>query len=157
MATITTLKIEIEKKEFILTGKDFYEILEDVKAIQGRRWDGDRKLWILPLTLAEAKESFSEYKMLEDEEEVINEEITEIQKLQGWILEDESQVLEKAQNLDAKVKGYSFQSKSSVKASLARDAACLHHAINSAKLPVEKLTEIQIKGMKTACRLMDWV
>jgi hypothetical protein len=157
MAVISTLKVEIEGKEFQVTGGNFYDILTSVKAVPGRRWDGDRKLWILPLTIAEAKEALSEYKILGDEDEVIDAEIAEIEKLQKWILEDEEKVLTEAQSLDTKVKSYSFHSKSSVKASLATEAACLHHAINSAKMPIEKLAEIQIKGMKAACKYMGWI
>jgi hypothetical protein len=158
MTIISTLKVVVEGKEFAIAGGDFHERLSAVKAIAGRRCSGPPDyIWSLPLTLEEVREVLSEYQILGDEDEVLDAEIAEIQKLQGWILEDEAQVLAEAQSLDAKVKGYSFRSKSSVKASLARDAACLHHAINSAKLPVEKLAEIQIKGMKAACSLMGWV
>ena len=157
MATIDTLQIEAEGQVYTVTGGDFDNMLAEVQGITDRRWDGDRTLWILPLTLADAKKALSEYKILGDEDEVIDAEIAEIAKLQKWILEDEQEVLDEAQRLDAKVKSYSFNSKSSVKASIARNAACLHHAINSAKMPIEKLAEIQIKGMKAACKLMGWI
>lgn len=157
MAIINTLQIETDGQVYTVTGGDFYDMLAEVKAIPGRRWDGERKLWKLPLTLAEAKDALSEYQILSDEDEVIDAEIAEIAKLQQMILEDEEKVLAEVQSLDAKVKNYSFRSKSSIKASLATEAACLRHAIASAKMPMEKLTEMQIKGMKAACRLMGWI
>jgi hypothetical protein len=158
MAIITTLKIIVEGKEYTLAGGEFYEMKAAVSAIEGRHCSGPPDyIWNLPLTLEEAREMLGDYQILGDEDEVLDAEIAEIQKIQKWILEDEVEVLDEALRLDTKVKSYSFRSKSSVKASLAREAACLHHAITSAKIPVEKLAEIQIKGMKAACSLMGWI
>lgn len=158
MAVISTLKIIVEGEEYTVTGGTFSEMLSQVKAIEGRRWGGDQnKVWILPITFQQAREVLGDYKILCDEDEVIDAEIAEIKQLQEWILEDEEEVLAEAQRLDLKVKSYSFRSRSSVKAAIATNAACLHHAIHSAKLPIEKLAEIQIRGMKSACQLMGWL
>jgi hypothetical protein len=150
------IKIEIQNKEFTLSGGEFYDMLSSVKAIQGRRWDDDRKLWLLPVTLDEAREILSEYEIL-DEDEALDFEAAEIQKLQKQITENQAEVLAEVHRLDTKVKSYSFRSKSSVKSSLAIDAANLRYAINSAKIPIADLADIQIAGMKSACKLMGWV
>jgi hypothetical protein len=153
-----TIKIEVDGKEYTISEGEFFEMLASVKAIEGCRCSGPPDyIWKLPLTLEKAREVLSEYQILGDEDEILDAEIAEIQKLQKWILEDEAIVLAEAQQLDERVNSYSFRSKSSIKSSLAKDAACLHHAIASAKLPVEKLAEIQIRGMKAACSLMGWI
>lgn len=157
MAVVNTLKIKVEGKEFTVAGASFYEMLGQVKDIEGRRWDGDRKLWVLPLTQSEAKEVLSEYQILGDEDEVLDAEIAEIEKFQKMILENEAQIKVEIEGLEESVKTYSFRSKSSRKASMATDCACLRHALHSAKLPIEELAEIQIRGMGSACRIMGWL
>lgn len=151
------LKVEIEGKEFTVAGGGFHEMLAAVKEIQGRRWDGDRKLWALPITLEEAKEALSEYQILGDEDELIEAEIAEIKKFQAWILEDEPAIRAEIKKISVEVSRYSFHSRSRIKSGLATDEACLRHALGSARMPIEQLTEIQIRGMKKACELMGWL
>lgn len=154
---IQTLKIEIEGKEYTVTGSDFYSMLAQVKAVEGRKWDGNRRLWILPGAIDEVRAALPELQILGDEDEVLNAEIAEIQKFQKWISEDEKKVAAKRDELVAKRNSYSYGSKSRIKLAIATDAACLDHAIDSAKMPVEKLTEVQIRGMKRACVIMGWM
>jgi hypothetical protein len=155
MATITTLKIQVEGKEFVVTGGDFYEILAEVKAIQGRRWDGDHILWVLPLTLAEAKEALSDYKILGDEDEVIDAEIEEVEKLQEWILEDIPKIQAEIESLEADRGGYTGKWRS--KAAKRSGAWCLRCAIKVAEKSVEEITGPEIASMKRACEIMGWV
>ena len=154
---IQTLKTEIKGKEYTVTGSDFYSMLAQVKAISGRKWDGNRRLWILPGDIEEVRAALPELQILGDEDEVLGAEIAEIQKLQRWILEDEEKVAAKRDELVAKRDRYSFNSKSRIKHAVAVDVACLDHAIDSAKIPVERLAEVQIRGMKRACVIMGWM
>ncbi len=150
-----TLKIEVEAKEFTVTGGDFYNILAEVKNVPGRRWDGDRNLWALPLTLAEAKEALSAYKILADEDEVIDAEIEEIKKLQGWILEDIPAVQEQIELLEADRGGYTGKWRN--KAAKRTGAYCLRCALKVAEKSIEEITQPEIAGMKRACEIMDWI
>lgn len=150
-----TLKIFVEGKEITLAGSEFFEILTAVKAIQGRRWDGDRKLWILPLTLAEAKEALSKYKILGNEDEVIDAEIAEIEKIKRWILEDIPAINSEIELLEADRGGYTRRWRN--KAAKRTGAWCLRCAIKAAEKLVDDLTQPEINGMKRACEIMDWI
>jgi hypothetical protein len=155
MATITTLKIIVEGKEYTLAGGVFYEMLAAVKAIEGRRWDGDRTLWLLPLTLAEAKETLSKYKILGDDDEVLEEEIAEIEKLKKWILEDIPAINSEIEALEADRGGYTRKWRN--KAAKRTGAWCLRCAIKTAEKSAEELTQPEINGMKRACEIMEWI
>jgi hypothetical protein len=150
-----TLKVEIEGKEFTVVGGGFDDMLAEVKDIPGRRWDGDRTIWILPLNLAEAKEVLSEYKILGNEDEVINEEIKEIEKMKGWILEDIPDIQSEIEKLEADRGGYSGKWRS--KAAKRSGAWCLRCAVKTADKSVEEMTSPEISGMKRACEIMGWV
>jgi hypothetical protein len=156
MAIIDSLKIRVEGRELQLTGGSFYEMLDAVKAIQGRRWDGDSKVWVLPSSLVECRETaLAEYQIVGDEEELLETEIQEIQRLQSILVENLDFVTEKKKELEAQRDNYSFHSKSRIKASIATNAACLGHAISNAQKPVEELVEIDIRGMKRAVEMLE--
>jgi len=152
---IQTLKIEIAGKEYTVTGGDFYEMLSQVKAVEGRRWDGDRKLWILPGAIEEVRASLPELQILGGEDEVLDAEIAEIKKLQGWILEDFSAIEQEIADLEANKGGYTGKWRN--KEAKRRGAWCLRCAVKSASQPIEKLTEPEIAGMKRACEIMGWM
>jgi hypothetical protein len=155
MTFLDTLKLQIEGKVFTVTGGVFSEMLATAKDIEGRRWDGDRTLWILPLTLEEAKRALSDYKILGDEDEVIDAEIAEIEKLRGWILEDISAIQTEIEVLEADRGGYTGKWRN--KAAKRNGAWCLRCAIKNAEKPVEQLTQPEISGMKRACEIMGWI
>lgn len=157
MAIITTLKIEIQNKEFTLSGGNFYEMLSAVKEIEGRRWDGDRKLWILPISLGTAQEALEEfgYRILASEEDLINAEFEEIERIRALIEAHHEMAEQVREGLDESRKTYSFHSKSRRAASIATDSACIREALRSVKKPVETLTEIEIRGMRRACEILE--
>ena len=85
---IQTLKIEVSGKEYTVTGSDFYSMLDSVRAVEGRKWNGDLNLWMLPGTVEEIRTALPGLQILGDEDEVLDAEIAAIKKLQQWILED---------------------------------------------------------------------
>lgn len=152
---IQTLKIEVAGKEYTVVGGDFYSMLAQVKNIEGRKWDGDRKLWKVPGSLDEVRSSLGGLQILGDEDEVLDAEIAEIQKLQKWILEDVPAIEQEIASLEADRGGYTGKWRS--KEAKRKGAWCLRCALKSASQSVEKLTEPEINGMKRACEIMGWL
>ena len=150
-----TLKIEVAGSEYTVTGADFYEMLAQVKAIAGREWKGDRKIWALPGTIDEVRSNLHELQILGDEDDVLDAEIAEIQKFQKWILEDIPAIEQEIADLEANKGGYTSKWRS--KDAKRKGAWCLRCAIKSASQSVEKLTEPEINGMKRACEIMGWL
>lgn len=149
------LKIEVEGIEYTVAGSDFYTMLDRVKAIPGRAWDGDRRLWKLPGAIDEVRSTLSSLKLLGSDDEVLDAEIEEIRRLQCWILEDIPAIEAEISSLEANKGGYTSEWRT--KDAKRRGAWCLRCAIKSASQPVEKLTEPEINGMKRACEIMGWL
>lgn len=156
MAIIDSLKIEIDGKDYTVVGGSFNEILAAVKDIEGRRWDADRKLWRLPTSLANTSAILGElgYQILGDEDDLLDAEVEEIEKIKSWILEDIPSIQAQIEELEANRGGYTGVWRS--KAAKRQGAWVLRCAIKSAEKPTEELTEIEINGMKRACQIMGW-
>jgi hypothetical protein len=152
---IQALKIEIEGKEYTVTGADFYSMLSQVKELEGRKWDGDRKLWKLPGALDEVRAILSDLQILGDEDEVLDAETAEIKNFQKWILEDIPAIEQEIADLEANKGGYTGKWRN--KEAKRKGAWCLRCAIKAASQPIEKLTEPEINGMKRACEIMGWL
>lgn len=152
---IQTLKIEVSGKEYTVTGSDFYSMLDSVRAVEGRKWNGDLNLWMLPGTVEEIRTALPGLQILGDEDEVLDAEIAAIKKLQQWILEDVPAIEQEIADLEANKGGYTGKWRN--KDAKRRGAWCLRCAIKSASQPVEKLTEPEINGMKRACEIMGWM
>lgn len=152
---IQTLKIKVADREYTVTGGDFYGMLAQVKAIQGRRWDGDLKIWELPGTIEEVREALSDLQILCGEEEILEAEISEIEKFQKWILEDVEAIQAEMSVLEAGKGPYSKAWRN--KAAKQKGAYCLRCAIQSASKPIERLAEPEINGMRRACEIMGWL
>lgn len=127
-------------------GGDFAESLARVKAVEGRKFDGRSKIWSIPIT----KEEFGF-----DEEQEIETEIDHIEDVQKSILENEAYIEEVVSELSARIDKFSFRSKSYVKGAMVRDRALLQHSLDNARIPVDNLTELQVRGMSSALRLID--
>lgn len=133
--------------------------------ISNRRWDRDNKVWLIAENEAEkAIEIAARYFEVIDghdksademEEAQIEAEIAQIKANQAAILESENYIEGIIEKLDAAIDRYSFRSKSSVKGAMARDRALLEHSLNNARLPVERLTELHVRGMAAALRLIE--
>lgn len=150
-----TLKIEVEGIEYTVAGSDFYSMLEQVKAISGRRWDGDRKLWKLPGALEEIRAKLGDLQILGTEDEILDAELAEIKKFQKWILEDVEKINREIEDLEADRGGYTRRWRN--KASKKAGAWCLRCAIKAAAQDPETMTQPEINGLKRACEIMGWL
>jgi hypothetical protein len=155
MAILDTVKVIVEEIKMVISGGDFTEMLNAVKLIEGRDWVKAQKAWKLPCSLMEAKELLSEYQ-IQEEEEVIDAEILQIEKYQGWILEDIPKLEEEYKMLERGGGGYS-KAGGRNKATKKTMAYCLRMAIVSAKKSAAVLTQPEIAGMRRACEIMGWV
>jgi hypothetical protein len=154
MAVVSTLKIEVEGKEYIVTGDDFYSMLQEVKAIEGRSWVADKTHWSVPGTLSEVRAILSPFQVLDDDQ-VLDKEVEEIVTLQKYILKNEQSISQESKELREAASAYSYRSVSRHKAAKLRNAAMLDYAVNYAKLPVEELSAPQIATLKAAVRYME--
>lgn len=55
------ISVQLEDGEYAVVGGQFYPMLNAVKAIEGRRWQPQQRAWQLPVTLADLRETVSEY------------------------------------------------------------------------------------------------
>ncbi len=146
------IKVSIGGQPYSVIGGDFYEMLEQVKGIPGRQYD--RKVWSLPATLEEARTTLAPLQIV-DEDGMLDAEIADIQRVQARIQELRPKIERRVSDLDSEVRGYSRNSVSSIKAGKARASAMFSHALGYAILPVEKLTEPQIKTLYAALHDME--
>jgi hypothetical protein len=143
--------------------RDFVDVLKD--EISDRQWDRDNKVWLVAEAEAgKAIEIAARYFEVIDgrdksadevEEAQIGAEITQIKANQAMILERQEYIEEIIGKLDVAISRYSFNSKSSIKGAMARDRALLEHSLDNARLPVERLTELHVRGMAAALRLIN--
>lgn len=89
------------------------------------------------------------------EDAALEGEIAQIQSHQAYIREHETQIDHIISELDSVIGRYSYRSQSSIKAGLARDRALLWHSQRNAQLPVEQLTELHVRGLAAAVRLLE--
>lgn len=143
---------------------DFVAELKDAVPYTDRRWDRDNKVWLVAEAEADkAIEITAKYFEVVDgrgksademEEAQLEAEIAQIKDNQVAILEHKDYIEEIIGKLDVAISRYSFRSKSSVKGAMARDRALLQHSLNNAELPLERLTELHVRGMVAALRLI---
>jgi len=145
-----------------------FQFLADLKAAvpaEARKWDGANKVWLIQPAYAEAAIKIaSQYFSIVDgrnksaseiEEAQIDAEIAAIQANQAFILKNEARIDEIIRDLDGKIARYSFRSTSSVKGGLCRDRALLAHSLDNARLRVESLAELQVRGLAAAVRYLN--
>lgn len=143
----------------------FVSDLKDAIPYTERRWDRDNRVWLVAEAEADkAIEIAARYFEVVDgrgkntseiEEAQLEAEIAQIKINQTAILEQEDHIEEIVGKLDAAIDRYSFRSKSSIKGAMARDRALLEHSLNNARLPIERLTELHVRGMAAALRLIE--
>lgn len=142
------------------------DFVSDLKSeIADRQWDRNNKVWLVANDEADkAIEITKRYfevidgcgKSDEDMEDAqIEAEIVQIKANQAAILEQEDYIEEIVGKLDTAIARYSFRSKSHIKGAMARDRALLEHSLSNARLPVEQLTELHVRGMAAALRLIE--
>ena len=156
MAIIKTLSIEVEGKQHQVTGAEFSTMLAAVKDIQGRRWDGDRKLWIVPGTLDYVRAVLRESDLqIEDEDSLLDKEVAEIKRLQAWMkwYAEVARYLAHCEYEHASK--YAFKSKSRNKAESLRNAGCLSHALKEASKAVEAITAPEIAAIRRGIQIVE--
>lgn len=146
------IQVVIEGKSYNVIGGKFWDMLEAVKAIPGRTYRN--KTWELPLPLEGARATLAPLQIV-DEDDSLEAEVADIQRVQARLQELRPAIERRIRILDGEVSSYSFNSKSSIKAGKAIRSGCLSHALDYASVPVEKLTEPQIKTLYAALRDME--
>ena|SRR5690348_11618427 len=146
------IQVSIEGRSYNVVGGKFWEMLEKVKGIPGRQYE--QKVWRLPLSLEEARAKLSPLQVV-DGDGLLDVEVADIQRVQSRLQELRPRIERRISDLDSEVRGYSRNSVSSIKAGKARASALLSHALDYAVMPVEKLTEPQIKTLYAALRDME--
>jgi hypothetical protein len=144
--------------------RDFVDELKNKIHYTERQWDRDNKVWLVTEAEADkALEITARYFEVVDgrgksadevEEAQIEAEIAQIKANQAAILEQQEYIEEIIDRLDTAIDRYSFRSKSAIKGAMARDRALLQHSLDNTKLPLERLTELHIRGMAAALRLI---
>lgn len=144
--------------------RDFVDALKSEIHYTDRKWDRDDKVWLVSESEADkAIEIMARYFEVVDgrgksadevEEAQIEAEIAQIKANQAAILEQQEYIEATIGKLDVAIDRYSFRSKSYVKGAMARDRALLEHSLSNARLPVERLTELHVRGMAAALRLI---
>lgn len=130
---------------------------------QSRKWDAKGKFWLV--TEAEVEAAIAAIAPYFDqvldartgadiEEAQIEAELSQIKANQAYILENRARIEREITELEAAVDNYSYRSKSSRKSSMATDAALLRHSLGNAQQPAEQLTEMQVRGLAAAVRLL---
>ena len=177
MSTNTIARIDIAETDLIIRSPynaDFVAALKESVPPQARKWDGLNKAWTVSPeygdvvaalmqqhygVIVDGRQSADEIAAAQDaaEEAALNAEIATIRRHQALILANKDELEANQERLDGKVKGYSYTSKSRVKASAASDAALLRHALESATKPVENLVEVEIRGMAAVVRRWELV
>jgi hypothetical protein len=133
--------------------------------ISDRRWDRDNKVWLVAEAEADkALEVAARYFEVVDgrdkgedeiEEAQLEAEIAQIKANQAAILEKKAYIEEIIERLDTAISRYSFNSKSAIKGGMARDRALLQHSLDNAELPLERLTELHVRGMAATLRRIE--
>lgn len=135
------------------------EFVDELKAAlpaAARKWDATRKCWIVAeAALPTVKPIFDKYFGPEAEEAALDAEIEQIKANQAYILEREERINSLIADLAARISRYSFRSASHIKAGLVTDRALLSHSLDNARLPVEQLTELQVRGLAAAVRYLE--
>jgi hypothetical protein len=147
------VKVSIENRTYSVIGGEFWEMLEQVKSLPGRQFTS-QKIWQLPFSLDEARARLAPLQVV-DEDGLLEAEIKDIQRVQARILELRESIEKEVHSLDREVSSYSYRSKSRIKAGKAVEMGRLGYALQYASVPVEQLTEPQIKTLYAALRDME--
>jgi hypothetical protein len=145
--------------------RDFVNDLKAEIHYTERQWDATNKYWwVVKAQENKALEIAARYFEIIDgrnksvdeiEDAQIEGEIAQIIANQEEILKNKEYIQEIIERLSQAINRYSYGSKSAIKYALAKDRALLDHSLSNACIPVEQLTELQVRGMVAALRLID--
>ena len=130
-----------------------------------RDWIGADKTWLVKeaeanKAIAVAARFFTIQDMRgktveEAEDAALEAQIVQIEANRQYILNNAEYIEEVIAALEDAVSGYSFRSKSGIKGRMARNSALLWHSLRNAKMPLEQLTELEVRGLGAAVRLLE--
>lgn len=162
MSFIKTTTVRINGNDYEVAGGDFNERKTVIKSIPGAKWLGfeavPEKVWNLPLsTFEEVKVEVEKngLELLGNDDQLLDRELTYIVQLQKELLFQKEAAIFIGDRQQQKGRGYSFKSKSRIKAKALLESGCLQHAVNHASKPVEQLTEPEIASIKAAIKTLD--
>jgi hypothetical protein len=142
-----SIKVEIEGRVYSVVGASFSEMLASIKDIDGRKFDGQRKVWTLPCSLEVARET------LEDEGYEVHgagdqkrSALEDANATQMFIRANAEDIREMQDNLREDYERYSVHSKSNVKQQIGRRIAMLEHALRYAQA---NLTTLDTQAIAT--------
>ena len=132
---------------------------------RARKWNKADKIWLVDENEADqAVEVAARFFTIQDmrgktaeeaEDAALEAEIAQIEANRQYILDNSEYIEEMIAALDNAIEGYSFRSKSGVKGRMARNSALLWHSLRNAKMPLEQLTELEVRGLGAAVRLLE--
>lgn len=144
---------------------DFVRELKNSIPYTARKWDGTKKAWLVDLDQEQVALSVTSkyYEILDTrklsttqiEDAKLADEISRIKANQEYILKNEKWINDRIDSFSCEISRYSMRSVSSIKHGKAMDRALLQHALDNARIPVEKLTELQVRGLAAACRYLE--
>lgn len=137
-----------------------------------RKWGGKGIGWLVDNEAAETAIAFTaahfeiqdrrgkstdEVADMEDaaDEAKLEAEIEQIKANQAYILDHTETIERIIGELDTAIGRYSYGSKSYIKGAFAKDRALLAHSLSNAGLSIEQLTELHVKGLAAAVRLLE--
>ena len=132
--------------------REFVDALKSEIPYTERKWDSYHKVWGVSLDYAERAEKI--FNCFFGTEDALDAEIEQIQANQAYILKSQTSIEEIINALDTAISGYSYRSKSSIKGRMCRDRALLQHSLRNAEIPVERLVELQVRGLAAAVKLL---
>ena len=153
---------------------DFVAALKTEVPAAARKWDAVAKTWTVSadygdvvaglmsrhygLFVDERVADKGEQAAVEEqiEDAALEAEIEQIKANQAWIIQNEDDIRELIGKLSQRISRYSYTSKNSEKAAFASDRALLEHALDNARLPLEQLAEVQVRGMAAVVRRMQY-
>jgi hypothetical protein len=146
-----SIEVEIEGRTFSVVGGGFREMLAAIRDIEGRTFDGQRKVWMLPCSLEVAREALEaegyEVQGAGDQERSALEEANAAQM---FIRANADEIREMQASLRADYERYSFRSKSGVKQQIGRRMAMLEHALSYAEADLTTLDSQAISTLVKA-------
>ena len=144
---------------------DFIKAIKDAVPYQSREWDGAHKAWLVDAEFEKTalKVAGQYYEIIDArklnaeqvEEAKLNDEVKRIKANQEYVLANEKWINDRIESLSSEISRYSMRSVSNVKHGNVMDRALLQHALDNARIPIEKLTELQVRGLQAARRYVE--
>ena len=145
--------------------RDFVDALKNAIPHTERKWDGGKKVWSVAVRHADTvaalcKEHFGSVidnraGDVDVEEAKLEAEIAQIGNNRQVILSRTAEIETIISELSAIISRYSYSSASRVKEAYAKDRALLQHSLDNAKLTVEQMTELQVRGLAAAVKYLE--